>query len=629
MAGAEDRGVSWFRPHLVARRAEVARWAIWLISAVLLVAFFRIQVLASSRYRVRSERNRLRSVPIPAPRGVITDRNGVVLAESEPGYSIGLFAPSLDSLRSTLKRIAPLLGLGPADLAAAERAYRTTPYQPVRLRRDAPFELVSALEERRVLIPGLVIQAEPKRHYPFGSVAAHVVGYVAEITESELAAGAIRGARPGLLVGRDGLERQYDDILRGRDGERFVEVDALGRSVRESGVAQDLEPEPGKTIRTTLDIELQQFVAETFPRGMRGAVMVMDPATGEVLALYSSPAYDPNWFIGGVDPKLWTALSTAEDFPLVNRATQARYPPASPWKLVLAALAMHRGLVDLDTRMPVPCRGGLQYYNRYFRCWKATGHGDLTLAEAIQYSCDVYFYQLGLKLGLANLLADGGRLGFREPSGIDLPNEIRPLFPASTAYYDRRYGPRGWTSAVTLNLAIGQGENAQTLASMMAFYAMLANPDGQAPDPHLVVGSPARTRSLGLTPEQLAGLREALVEVVQRGTAAASRVADLRIGGKTGTAQNPHGADHGWFIAFAPADAPRVVAGAIVEFAGHGSAVAPMVNRIIARYLQGPSAPVLSADYQLLLPADSAPESVPILPDSAGRSVRDSLPRTR
>lgn len=621
--------MNWFHPYALGRRAGVARWVVWLAGAVLLVAFFQVQVLASSRYRLRSERNRLRSIPIPAPRGVITDRNGVVLAESEPGFSIGLFAPSLDSLRSTLRQLAPLLRLGPAELAAAERAYRLTPYQPVRLRRDAPFDLVSALEERRVLIPGLVIQAEPKRRYPFGPIAAHVVGYVAEITEAELAAGAVRGARPGLLVGRDGLERQYDDVLRGRDGERFVEVDALGRSVREGGVVQNLDPEPGQSIRTTLDIKLQRFVAEAFPPGMRGAVMVMDPATGEVLALYSSPSYDPNWFIGGVDPRLWSALATAEDLPLLNRATQARYPPASPWKLVVAALAISRGLVDLDSHMPIPCRGGLQYYNRYFRCWKPEGHGDLTLAQAIQYSCDVYFYQLGLKLGLGNLFSDAGRLGFREPSGIDLPSEIKPLFPASTEYYDRRYGPRGWTSAVALNLAIGQGENAQTLAKMMTFYAMLANPDGRAPEPHLVMDRPGRMRSLALSAEQLAGLREALVEVVQRGTAAAARVADLRIGGKTGTAQNPHGADHGWFIAFAPADAPRVVAGAIVEFAGHGSAVAPMVNRIIARYLQGAAAPALSADYQLVLPADSAPEPVPILPDSAGRIVRDTVPQAR
>jgi penicillin-binding protein 2 len=358
--------------------------------------------------------------------------------------------------------------------------------------------------------------------------------------------------------------------------------------------------------------------------------MVMDPTNGEVLALYSSPSYDPNAFIGGVDPELWSKLSQAADFPLMDRATQGRYPPASPWKLVVAAMAMKRGLVDLNSRMPIPCRGGLQYYNRYFRCWNPEGHGDLTLAQAIQYSCDVYFYQLGLKLGLTNLLGDAVQLGLRDRSGIDLPNEIRPQIPASTEYYSQRYGPRGWTSAVTLNLAIGQGENSQTLSNMVSFYAMLANPDGQAPAPHLVATGSPETRSLGLTGDQLAGLRQALVEVVQHGTAAGARISDLRIGGKTGTAQNPHGAAHGWFVAFAPADTPRVVVGAVVEFAEHGTAVAPMVTRIIARYLLGPSIPALTAaDYQMVLPEDSAPAPVTILPDTTGRTVRDDPARPR
>lgn len=622
--------MNWFHPHQLARRVRVAQGLLWLVGAVLLVAFLRVQVLSSSRYRVRSELNRMRSVPVPAPRGLITDRNGVVLAENEPGYWVGLLAPSADSLRATLKRVAPLLRLSPRDIEDAERAFRRTPYRPALLRRDASFDLVSALEERRVIMPGLVIQAEPRRRYPFGAIAAHVVGYVAEITEQELAAGTISGARPGLLVGRDGLEREYDDRLRGKDGKRFVEVDALGRSVREAEVGQSLAPEQGEAIRTTIDIDLQRYVAENFPAGMRGAVMAMDPESGAILAMYSSPAYDPNTFIGGVDPELWSQLSQAADFPLLNRAIQARYPPASPWKLVVAAMAMNRGLVDLSSHMPIPCRGGLQYYNRYFRCWKLEGHGDLTLAEAIQYSCDVYFYQLGLKFQLNSLLGDAGRLGFRDRSGIDLPNEIRPLFPASTEYYNQRYGPRGWTNAVTLNLAIGQGENAQTLANMVAFYAMLANPDGRAPQPHLVATRGAPSRSLELPPTALAGLREALVEVVQHGTAAGARVAELRIGGKTGTAQNPHGPSHGWFIAFAPADRPRVVVGAVVEFAEHGSAVAPLVNRIIARHLLGPTLPQLTAaDYQIVLPDDSAPGPVPILPDTIGRIIRDGVPRPR
>jgi penicillin-binding protein 2 len=542
----------------------------------------------------------------------------MVLAENVPGYTVSLPVSPGESLRSRLLEIAPILRLGERELKLIESRYRRSPHQPVILRRDVPFAVVSALEERRVVIPGLVVQAEPKRHYPYGPLVAHVVGYVGEITDEELRRGVVPGARMGSIVGRDGLERSYDSRLRGRDGFRYVEVDALGRTVRDGEVGSAEAPRQGETIRTTIDIELQRFVAENFPAEARGAVVVMHPVSGEILALYSSPTFDPNAFVGGFDTEPWLALSRSEASPLLNRAIQARYPPASAWKLVLAAVAMRRGIVDMDTRMTVPCRGGLQYYNRYFRCWRVTGHGDLNLSEAIQHSCDVYFYQLGLRLGLSGLLQEAGQLGFREISGIDLPGEVNPVFPASTEYYNRRYGPRGWTNAVTLNLAIGQGENAQTLINMVTFYAMLANPAGVAPVPHLVRGPevPSR-RSLGLSAEEIADLRAALLEVVERGTAAAAQIAKLRIGGKTGTAQNPHGPDHGWFIAFAPIDDPQVVVGAIVEFARHGSSVAPMVNRIIARYLMGSTAPSLRAEeYRLVLPSDSAPRPVPILPDS-------------
>lgn len=610
--------MNWFHPYELSRRAHVAGLISVGAIGVLLVAFFRVQVLASSDYRLRSEENRLRPVTIPAPRGLIVDRNGVVLAENVPGYSVALIASSPESLVAALRDLAPVMPLTDAEVARLASNFRRLPNQPVVLQRDAPFDLVSALEERRVVTPGLVIQAEPKRRYPVGEIAAHAVGYVAEITEAELVADTIRGSRPGALVGREGLERVYDRRLRGRDGIRYVEVDALGRTVRTSDVAATLVPKPGDTLYTTLDVRLQEFVARNFPPDTRGALVAMDPRTGEILALYSAPSYDPNAFIGGYEREHWAELAGASTFPLMNRATQARYPPASPWKLVMAAVAAQRGLVDLDTRMPIPCRGGLQYGNRYFRCWKSGGHGDVTLTQAIQHSCDVYFYQLGLQLGVRNLLADAVRLGFREPTGVDLPSEVQPQFPASTEYYNQRYGPRGWSSGVALNLAIGQGENAQTLLKMVTFYAGLANPQGRVPVPHLVARAVGEWRSLGLDDEQLAGFRQALLAVVQGGTAAAARVANLHIAGKTGTAQNPHGADHGWFIAFAPVEDPSIVVGAVLEFAEHGTVVAPLVNRVIAYHLQGPDAlSALAGSYHLVLPEDSAPEAVPILPDTA------------
>jgi penicillin-binding protein 2 len=348
--------------------------------------------------------------------------------------------------------------------------------------------------------------------------------------------------------------------------------------VREATEVEVLRPEPGQTVRSTIDIELQQYIADLFPVGRRGAVVAMDPATGEVLALYSAPSYDPNAFIGGYDPEAWHEISESEDFPLFNRATQARYAPASPWKLAVAAMALERGVATMEIETSMPCEGGMRYYNRYFRCWQEEGHGQLTLTEAIQHSCDVYFYQLGLTLGLSNLLHDGVALG---------------------------------------NLAIGQGENAQTLINMMLFYSMLANRGGVASQPHLVGGQRGELRSLGLDEQELDGLREALVAVVDRGTAAGAQIADLHIAGKTGTAQNPQGLDHGWFIAFAPVERPQIVVGAIVEFAEHGSSVAPMVTRIVARHLLGPDAVPTGRIWSLEMPADSAPEPVDILPDTS------------
>ena len=586
---------------------------------VLAAAFFRLQVIRSDRFQVQSEENRLRSVRILAPRGLVTDRNGVVLVENVPGYSVALLGASSESLEVTLDRLAPILPTDSATRANILARYRMAPSEPVMVQRNAPFEVVSALEEQRPWNPGLVIESDPKRRYPFGEVTAHVVGYVGEISERELRARVYHNARSGMLVGRDGLEQQYDSRLQGQDGEKYVEIDALGRTVREAAEGSMLLPQPGETIRTTLDIELQQFVDSIFPPDSRGAVVALDPRTGEVLAMYSAPSFDPNQFIGGIDPEVWSGLSQRADFPLFNRATKGRYPPASPWKLAVATMALRRGIVNMETRMTIPCRGGFQYYTRYFRCWRVEGHDDLTLAEAIQHSCDVYFYQLGRMIGLTSLLQDANALGFAEPSGIDLPDERTPIFPPSREYYNQRYGPRGWTDAVTLNLSIGQGENSQTVINMARFYAMLASPRGVAPEPRFVLdGDEGDSRSLGLSAEALLGLKEALVSVVDEGTAVGAQIADLRIAGKTGTAQNAHGPDHGWFIGFAPADNAEIVVGAIVEFAEHGSRVAPLVTRVIARHLLGPEAIAARGASQVIeTPADSAPQPIPILPDTS------------
>jgi len=336
--------------------------------------------------------------------------------------------------------------------------------------------------------------------------------------------------------------------------------------------------------------------------------------------------------VGGISGRLWRALNEDEARPLLNRAIQTRYPPASPFKLAIGAMALKRGLIALNTHMPTPCRGGLRLGNRVFRCWKKEGHGSLDLVGAVAASCDVYFYQVGTRLGLNAIIEDGVLMGFRDKSGIDLENEKDPIYPASTAYFDRLYGPRNWSPpATTFNFAIGQGENTQTLINMVKFYEGLAS-DGQASVPFIVRPTSDVKRDLGLTQPQLDGLRHSLIAVVERGTAAASRRRDLAVAGKTGTAQNPHGKDHGWFIGFAPAEKPELVVGGIMEFGEHGTTVAPYVVRVLSRYLLGPDT-VGTINVRVLVdetvaPQDTAPRPVELDPDSAAvRSAQDSIRR--
>lgn len=611
--------MNWNHPHELARRSFTASVVVGAVFLVLGGAFFRLQVLGSDRYAVQSRNNRLRPVALPAARGIIVDRNGVVLATNVPSYTISLLARDEATFRATLDSIRAYTPLTDEDYAAVMERYERSPENPVLVLRDAPFEVVATLEERKSSLAGMIVQTEPKRRYPHGDIVSHLLGYVGEVSETELATRDFAGARMGALVGRGGLEEQYDGQVRGLDGRRLVVVDALGRMIRDDG-GERMDPQQGDTLHTSLDFELQRYIAQLFPAyGEGGAVVAMDPRSGEILAMYSVPTFDPNAFIGGVDPDLWTAWLASERTPLLNRATQGLYPPASPWKLALALMALERGEVDLDTKMPVRCTGGYQYFNRYFRCWRAAGHGDLTLAEAITQSCDVYFYQLGLKLGLAETLRQAADLGLATKTGIDLPAEEDPVFPASTAYFDSLYGPRGWTNAVTLNFAIGQGENTQTLINMVQFYAMLARDDGRVPIPSFVP-QPDREFARLVSAEHVVDLRPPLEMVVASGTAVASRIQNLRIAGKTGTAQNAHGPDHGWFIGFAPVDAPEVVVGAIVEHGEHGSSIAPMVTSVIARHLLGPDAD-LDRPVRWVLPADSAPVAVPVRQDSTARGV--------
>ncbi|HRN54129.1 MAG TPA: penicillin-binding transpeptidase domain-containing protein, partial [Gemmatimonadaceae bacterium] len=469
-----------FHPNAVHGRARVASALLFFVFLFLAGSFFRTQVLQGARYILQAETNRLREVPLPAPRGMILDRTGKVIAEDLPGYSISLLVRTEDSLRVMMQHIGEIVPVSPEQVGAAVRRFRREPTRPTVLFPDASFELVSILEERRVEFPGLIIQSAPRRHYPDGPAVSALVGYTGEISESELGLERFAEYKPGQQVGKDGLERQYEDRLRGREGARFIEVDARGRVVREQA-QPDLQPERPAALYTNIDLDLQRFVHELFGDSLIGGVVAMEPHSGEVLALHSAPTFDPNRFIGGIPRDYWDELQNDERRPLYNKAIKGAYPPGSIWKLHTSIIAMEAGQVRIDEKMPVRCEGGFQFGNRFQRCWKRDGHGDVTLAEALEQSCDTYFYQLGLRIGLQNLVAGGLRLGARERSGIDLPAETRSVFPTDPPkeYYDRLFGPRGWSNGVVLNLAIGQGENSQTVVNMARFYSALAT-DGEA-----------------------------------------------------------------------------------------------------------------------------------------------------
>ena len=574
-----------FHPNDVARRARWSTLFLGVAFLVLIGAFFKTQVLQHKQYVLQSQENRLRPIPLPAPRGIIYDRHGEVIAENLPAYSVSITSPNVDSLRSALAQLAPTLQLGQNDINLAVRRYRRAPTRPTVILPDASIDIVSVLEEHRLDFPRLIIQSVPKRYYPDGPIVASFVGYTGEISESELNDPKYATYKPGQQIGKGGLEKQYENILHGREGVRFDEVDARGRPVRGEGPRPDLDPVGAPPLYTNIDLDLQKFTAGIFADSLQGGAIAIDPTTGEVLALYSAPSWDPNKFTGGIPVDYYKELLEDKRRPLVNKTIQGRYPPGSTFKLATAVIALQNGLATPKDHMPVSCSGGFQYGSRYFRCWEKRGHGSLDLEGAIKHSCDVYFYQLGLKIGLSKLIAGGISLTMRDRSGIDLPEENQPYWPYAIKYYNDKYG-RNWSNAETLNLAIGQGANSQTVANMAKFYTALAT-GGKAARPEIAHLVPQRKQIFTLSQNQDSVLLEGLKAVLEAGgTAGASAIQGLTLAGKTGTAQNTGGPDHGWFVGFAPADNPKIVVAVLLEFGLHGSRAAHIASAIIGHYLK-------------------------------------------
>ena len=590
-----------FHPNDVVKRGRAANWIVAGVLLFLMGGFFRSQVLNHQKYALQSETNRLRELPLPAPRGVIFDRKNQVIADNVIGYSVSVLAMKEDTLRAVLQRLSGTINITPSQIEQSVRRFRRAPSRPTVIIPDASFDVVSVLEEHRTQFPGLIIQSAPRRFYPDGPVVAPFVGYTGEVSEDELTQTAFADYKAGQQVGKQGLEKQYEAALRGKEGSQFVEVDARGRIVKNAGARQDLMPVAGPDLHTNIDMDLQRYMAKIFGDSLQGGAVAIDPQTGGVLALYSAPSWDGNRFIGGIPAQYWDSLRTDPRRPLYNKALQGQYPPGSTWKLATTAIGLETGTVKMTDHMPIPCTGGMQYGSRYFKCWDKRGHGSLDLKGAIAKSCDVYFYQLGLKLGIARLVAGGVSIGFQKKAGVDLPEEKRPRFPESTEYFDRKYGKGRWSNGLVLSMAIGQGDNSQTIMNMAKFYTALAT-DGKAARPQIRTGPPERVQVVQLTTDQIEQMRQALVGVVNQGTAAASAIKGVQLAGKTGTAQtgtlDPSGKElnHAWFVGFAPADKPSIVVAVMIEFGGHGTRAAHIASSIIAAYLHVTPIVDVSAD---------------------------------
>ncbi len=603
-----------FHPHARRRRALQAAFGIVAMLAVLGAAFFNTQVLQSSEFRLRADDNRFRVVPIPAPRGTIVDRSGKVIAETVTGYSLTVEPGPPDSIRARLLPIAALIGMD--SLAVEEVVESSHRYDGdmVPVVENLAYEQVSRLEERRGRVPGLRIESRPVRRYPAGPAVAHIVGYVAEISDRELDSEAWKGYRSGQQIGKSGVEREYERRLGGRAGARYVEVNARGKLVR--SVDRELRdaPRPGEEVKLTIDLDLQRYVHQVFPAGMRGAVVAMVPSTGEVLALYSAPSFDPNLLVGRIPARVWGELNTDPGRPLLNRAVAGIYPPGSTWKLATAIIGLERGVITPEQRMPIPCTGGMAYAGRYSRCWKREGHGYQDLTAAIANSCNVYFYQLGIRLRLETLAREGTRLGFSRATGLDLPGEKGGTFPTSVEWYVKQFG---WKPppAEVMNVAIGQGPNSQTPLRMAQFFSALAG-DGTARAPHLLAGQQAAVETdLRVQPRTLEAVRLGMARVIEEGgTAHAVELARWKLYGKTGTAQNPQDPEkpHAWFTGFAGprGGQPEIVVAVIVEFGESGSgAAAPIASKVADFYLNrlhGHPTPELIEPESVRAPTDSA-----------------------
>jgi len=592
---------------------------------ILFGRLFYLQVIQGESLRRQSESNSIRLQSVSQTRGLIYDRNGNLLADDRPSFDLTIVLKDAKPVTRTIENLSQLIGESTEALMEKIDAQRGgLPYKSILLKRDIGRDLLAAVETHKYDLPGISVQVSPIRNYTQEQLAAHLIGYLSEIGQKELENKKKYGTnRAGDFIGKVGIEKIYESYLRGERGWRQVEVSALGRVAR---VLKSVAPTPGSNIFLTIDAKLQrkaeELLAGKLLEGKAGAIAAMDPRTGELLVMASSPAFDPNIFVTGLSVEQWNELSTNPKRPLGNKVIQAQYPPASVYKIVVAMAGLEEGIIDTETKFT--CTGGLFFGDRLFKCWrwKYGGHGELNIVQAIAQSCDVYFYEVGQELGVDRIAWYATACGFGEPTGVDLDHESSGLIPTST-WKKNRFG-EAWQAGETLNISIGQGYNLVTPLQALSLTAAVANGGDRykpliiktiksAEGKVLFQGQPVHIGRLPVSRETLDIVKEGLREVVAGANGTAHNYAyspEIEISGKTGSAQvvgrkegvigeteNKEGEagedkeddislkDHAWFVAYAPSQQPEIAVAVFVEHGEHGSWVAPIAKEIITAYL--------------------------------------------
>ena len=607
----------------VQRRLGILRVGLMLVVGLLALRLWHLQIHEGPYYRDLSENNRTRAVILEPARGLIYDRNGVLLANNVPSFSLYVTLEDVKDRQGLVSTLATLLNLEPDFVNKKLSAGRGSKLQPRKIKDRLTLREATIIEAHRLDLPGVMIQVESQRNYPGGAIAAHLLGYVGEISAEQLEKPEFADLHQGSIVGQYAVEKFYDREVRGRSGQKNVEVDALGHEKR--AVVAD-KPIAGDDLYLTIDVRLQKLAEDLLDEDT-GAIVALDPTNGDVLAMASRPTFDPNVLSKELTSKQWVEIVQDEGRPLNNRATQGQYPPGSTFKVVMAAAALETN--TMTSSSTVRCAGGYQFGNRLFRDWKASGHGLVDMTHALVHSCDVYFYTIGQRMGIDTIADYAKQFGLGRETGVELPSERIGIVP-STAWKQKAKG-QPWFPGETISASIGQGYVTVTPLQMASVIGTIAN-NGLAFKPRIVKSvverdsglrkdvEPSLRGRLDVKPATLKLIKEALASVVIEGTGTRAKSSLVSIAGKTGTAQTAalrtgpekdipkKFRDHAWFVAFAPVDKPKIAVAVLAEHMGHGgSAAAPLAKEVIEAHVKFSGAhPVMQA-----VAGRSAPSSDP------------------